>query len=291
MEHILKVKGPYHFKNALTRLSMDPLLNLSPEKEWLQVPLWLDNTPCVIEVRQIGTVEHPEFIISCEEDPPEDELFQQLRHLFHWNVPLEKVASSFAASELSAIAAYFRGTPFVCDFQLYGTLMKTIIHQQLNMSFAYTLTSRFVQSFGFQKQGAWFYPHPEKIAALQTSDLRALQFSSRKAEYVIDTSKLIVTGKLDLEGMCKASDAEIREELMNIRGVGRWTAENFMMFGLGRTDLFPVQDAGLQNAVKKLKKLEEKPSQEDLTAMSVDWAPYRTYASLYLWESLQVSYD
>ncbi|WP_252314521.1 DNA-3-methyladenine glycosylase [Sinobaca sp. H24] len=85
--------------------------------------------------------------------------------------------------------------------ELYGCLVKTIIHQQLNMAFAYTLSTRFVERYGERSDGAWFYPSPEKTASLTAADLTELQFSRRKAEYVIDTSRQIAEGSLSLEEM------------------------------------------------------------------------------------------
>jgi DNA-3-methyladenine glycosylase II len=132
--------------------------------------------------------------------------------------------------------------------------MKTIIHQQLIMKFAYTLTSRFVKKYGFYHKGAWFYPRPEATAELSLADLKELQFSGRKAEYIIYTSKLIIDNKINLQAMRGKSEADIMKERMAVRGIGRWTAETFLMFGLGRVDLFPVQDGGIQNVIRKSKK-------------------------------------
>ena len=106
--------------------------------------------------------------------------------------------------------------------------MKCIIHQQLNLSFAYTLTGRFVHTFGEQKDGVWFYPLPETIAQLDYNDLRELQFSMRKAEYVIDTSRMIADGRLDLDELDQLSDEDIMEKLVKIRGIGPWTVQNVL---------------------------------------------------------------
>ena len=127
------------------------------------------------------------------------------------------------------------------DFHLYHCLMKCIIHQQLNLSFAYELTKRFVHTYGEQIEGVWFDPLPETIASLETDDLRKLQFSQRKAEYVIDVSKRIVSGSLCLEELHDLSDLEVEERLLPIRGIGPWTVQNVLMNGLGRPNLFRWQ--------------------------------------------------
>ncbi|WP_280770185.1 DNA-3-methyladenine glycosylase family protein [Salipaludibacillus daqingensis] len=289
MDETLKINGPYNFHQALKRLQIDPLLNINMDEQEITIPTWVDGYPIVVKMKQLGTFENPSFHITTKEDIPvsSDKVVQQLSHLFHWNTPLEKVADFFQNNELAPLFEHFRGTPFVCDFQLYGSLMKGITHQQLNMTFAYTLSERFVKTFGFEQEGAWFYPKPERVCEIEVDELRKLQFSQRKAEYVIDTSKRIVEGKLDLEQLAKESDEEVIKTLVKVRGIGPWTAENFLMFGLGRMDLFPIQDVGVQNGMKKFYNWDTKPTYETMLDKSANWKPYRTYATLYLWESIE----
>lgn len=165
--------------------------------------------------------------------------------------------------------------------------MKCIIHQQLNLSFAFTLTERFVHAFGEQKDGVWCYPEPKTITGLEYQDLRELQFSMRKAEYAIDISRMIAEGALNLAELTHLSDEDIMKKLITIRGIGPWTVQNVLMFGLGRPNLFPLADIGLQNAVKRRFALEDKPSKDVMLQVSSEWAPYLSYASLYLWRSIE----
>lgn len=290
MDEIFEIAGPYNFHQALKRLKIDPLLKLDLNEEEITIPMWVKGYPIVVMVRQVGTIEQPCFHLKTKDELPvlRVDVIEQLSHLFHWNIPLKNVADYFQNKELGPLFEQFRGTPFICDFQLYGSLMKVIIHQQLNMAFAYKLSERFVKTFGFEQEGAWFYPTPETVSELDVSQLRELQFSQRKAEYVIDTSKLLVEGTLNLEELVEQSDEEIFKTLVKIRGIGPWTAECFLMFGLGRMDLFPILDVGIQNAMKKFYSWEAKPTHETMLEKSINWEPYRTYASLYLWESIEV---
>jgi len=155
------------------------------------------------------------------------------------------------------------------------------------MAFAMKLTERFVQTFGFEKEGVWFYPEPEVVAELTVEQLRELQFSGRKAEYVIGIAKEIVAGNLHFADLKEQSDEDIFKQLIKLRGVGPWTVQNFLMFGLGRPNLFPVADIGIQNALKKHYKLEAKPSIAEMEQFSKGWEPYLSYASLYLWRSIE----
>ncbi|ADU29093.1 DNA-3-methyladenine glycosylase family protein [Evansella cellulosilytica] len=281
------LKGPYNFYQALKRLTIDPLVDLNVEKQAIKLPIIVENNPLVVHVIQQGTFEEPRFMIQTEDTVNEAALMAELNRIFHWDKPLEDIYTFFQATELAALFQELRGTPFVCDFTLYGCLMKTIIHQQLNMTFAYELTKRFITTYGFKKKGVWFYPTADRVASLSVAELRELQFSQRKAEYVIDTSKLIAEGNLNLEALKNFSDEEVMDKLVRIRGIGRWTAECFLMFGLGRLDLFPVQDIGIQNGIKKYYQLDKKPEKEKMLEMSSHWKPYRTYASLYLWDYLE----
>ncbi|UCZ54073.1 DNA-3-methyladenine glycosylase [Bacillus shivajii] len=289
MDRLIQVSGPYNFNQALIRLALDPLHVIDRETQQIKVPIYLKGKPIVVTVTSVGTFEKPSFRIEVKEMVDEQEVIQRLNELFHWDIPLEKIYKFYQNTEIAPLFKQFRGTPFVCDFQLYGCLMKTIIHQQLNMTFAFRLTERFVKTFGEEKEGVWFYPSPEKVSQLTVEQLRDLQFSGRKAEYVIDTSKLIADGDLNLEELKKQPDEEVIRKLVKIRGIGKWTAENFLMFGLGRLDLFPAQDIGIQNAWKKFYNLEKKPTLEEMAHKSVKWKPYRTYASLYLWESIEAA--
>ena len=175
----------------------------------------------------------------------------------------------------------------MCSIHPYNCLVKCIIHQQLNIKFAYTLTERFVKAYGTEVNGAWFYPSPDRVAALTVEELRELQFSTRKAEYIIDISKEIAEGRLSLESLYDRTDEEIMKELIVYRGIGQWTIQNVLLFGLGRQNLFPIADIGIQNALKKLLGLEAKPTKEEMEQLIPAWEPYLSYASLYLWRSIE----
>ena len=165
--------------------------------------------------------------------------------------------------------------------------MKSIIHQQLNMSFANTLTMRFVETFGVKWMASGDIRHLKGLRTLKSEALREMQFSSRKAEYVIGLSQAIADGTLDLEKFKQMDDDEVTAELVTYRGVGPWTAQGFLMSGLGRPNLFPLADIGLQNALKKVWKMDRKPTKDEIIARFPEWSPYLSYAALYLWRSIE----
>ena len=286
-EKTVHVQPPYNFDRVLDRLSINPLIDLNKDERSVKVPFYIKNEPLVVTVKATGTTENPNFVVKGTQTDLSEQALQQVSHILQWDVPLDKIQDHFLQTDLRDIFIEHRGTPLVLDFDPYYCLMKCIIHQQLNMTFAYTLTSRFVTTFGEEIEGMWVHPRPEKIAELTVEDLRELQFSGRKAEYVIDTSKLIAAGELTLNDLQSKTDDKVIETLVKVRGVGKWTAENFLLFALGRPNLFPMADIGIQNAIKKLYNLEKKSSYEQMEEYSKPWEPYLSYASLYLWRSIE----
>ncbi|RPF50567.1 DNA-3-methyladenine glycosylase family protein [Aquisalibacillus elongatus] len=280
--------GMYDFDYSLRRLDMDPLIRTNFKERWVDVPVRLDdNDKVVVRVNSEGTTEKPVFTVMSDHDEDQDIIFENIRNIFQWDKDLNDVHQFFQGTELAMLFHRYQGTPIVRDFDLYGSLMKAIIHQQLNMKFAYTLSTRFVQKYGEEVDGSWFYPTPEKVAELEYDDLREMQFSQRKAEYVIDTSRKIANGELDLKQIAKQPNEEVLKTLGKVRGIGPWTVQNWLLFALGRDDLFPAADIGIQNALKKMWNLDEKPAKKDIEKKAEGWSPYRSYAALTLWRSIE----
>jgi DNA-3-methyladenine glycosylase II len=238
----------------------------------------------IVTLRGTGTTENPTFTMEGTRNAQQ---IEEIKSIFHFDKPLDGIASHFVGTDLESLFIEHEGTPLIKSFSLYETLMRSIIHQQLNLSFAHTLTLRFVEAFGDEMDGVWRYPSPERIASLDVSVLRDMQFSTRKAEYVIGLSQAIVEGTLDLQQFKHMDDDEVTAKLIAFRGVGPWTAQSFLMFGLGRPNLFPLADIGLQNALKQLWGMDRKPTKDEMLARFPDWSPYLSYAALYLWRSIE----
>ncbi|MGA4720989.1 DNA-3-methyladenine glycosylase family protein [Fictibacillus nanhaiensis] len=171
---------------------------------------------------------------------------------------------------------------------LFEALTWAIMGQQINLTFAYTLKKRLVENFGkklvLHEYEYWTYPSPEIIADLQVDDLRNLQFTTRKAEYVIGIAKEIVEGRLSKEILRSSEDPA--KQLTSLRGIGPWTADYVLMKCLLKSDAFPVADVGLQNAVMKQSKLQQKPTIKELKNQAENWSGWEAYATFYLWRSL-----
>ncbi|MDN3017643.1 DNA-3-methyladenine glycosylase [Paenibacillus sp. BSR1-1] len=284
-QEAIQIDGPYNFDSVLQRHTPDPLKLLDLEKRTIRVPIVIAEKAQVVDITATGTTDRPAFVLNGKTD--KEAAIKRVSEIFQWKVPLDKIQNHFQETDLKEIFNLFIGTPLVLDFDLFGSLIKCIIHQQINMTFAYTLTERFVKTFGYEIEGVWFFPEPETVAGLQVEQLRDLQFSGRKAEYIIGIAKEITENGLHLDVLKNQPDEAIFEQLTKIRGVGRWTVENFLLFALGRPNLFPLADIGIQNGLKKLYQLEKKPTYEEMERYKQDWEPYLSYASLYLWRSVE----
>lgn len=280
MTEIVELAFNYNMEDVLRRLALDPLNSVDLRYQTIKIPL----DESIITVQSIGTFNEPKFILTGLET---EEQYKRILSILHLNRSLVPIHKHFLNTNLHSLFLKFEGTPIITDFSLYGNIIKSIIHQQLNLSFARTLTERFVHTFSKNNEGVWLYPSPEIIANLDVETLRQMQFSTRKAEYIIGISNAIAEGELNLEALVTQSDDFILSELIKYRGIGPWTAESFLLFGLGRENLFPLADVGLQNSLKQLWHLDRKPMKSEITPHLASWSPFNSYAALYLWRNIE----
>lgn len=174
---------------------------------------------------------------------------------------------------------------------LFEALCWAIMGQQINLAFAYTLKRRFVETYSekeiFDGEDYWLFPTPERVAGLPPEALMKLQFTGKKAEYTIGVAKLVANGELSKEGLLQKGDYRFAEkELLNIRGIGPWTAHYVLLRCLKDPSAFPIGDVGLHNAIKQQLNLSRKPSIAEIRQLSLKWANWEAYATFYLWSAL-----
>ncbi|QQZ08700.1 DNA-3-methyladenine glycosylase family protein [Heyndrickxia vini] len=194
---------------------------------------------------------------------------------------------------LSPLVEKYAGLRIIGIPDLFEALTWAIIGQQINLTFAYTLKSRLVKHFGenleWNKETYWLHPTEKAISKLHVNDLKQLQFTTRKAEYIIDIAKAMTNGEITKEGLLQLKDFEqIHKTLMSIRGVGAWTADYVMMKCLNHPSAFPIADVGIHNALKVQLQLERKPTIEEIKQYATNWEGWQAYATFYLWRSLYV---
>jgi DNA-3-methyladenine glycosylase II len=167
----------------------------------------------------------------------------------------------------------------------YGALLRAIVGQQLSTKAARTIYLRVVDLFGGRT------PSPEQLLGASEEDLRACGLSGRKTEYVRDLASHVLGGKLELDRLDELGDEEVIEEIVAVRGLGRWTAEMFLLFHLERPDVLSGGDLGIRKAIQVEYGLEETPPPKRVIEIGEPWRPHRSLASLYLWESLAATPD
>lgn len=161
----------------------------------------------------------------------------------------------------------------------FKALTRAIVGQQLSAKAAATIFSRFEALFDT-------FPTPAQVLAVPDDRLRGVGLSSQKLTYLRDLCRRIVEGELPLDVLDRMDDEAVIENLMQVKGIGRWTAEMFLIFRLQRPDVLPVGDLGIVRAVQRAYKLRKAPSPDRLTRIGEAWRPYRSVACWYLWASL-----
>ncbi|MGH9777121.1 MAG: DNA-3-methyladenine glycosylase family protein [Candidatus Acidiferrales bacterium] len=163
----------------------------------------------------------------------------------------------------------------------FGALARAILHQQLAVKAAQSITRRFCQLYG---PGDGRLPTPQELLRTPRRQLRSAGVSPQKMRYLRDLSAHAANGRLPLNHLGRLSDEQVIEVLTEVKGIGRWTAEMFLIFSLNRPDVWAVDDLGLQLAVKDLYRLRRHPSETKMRALAEPWRPWRTAAAWYLWQ-------
>lgn len=168
------------------------------------------------------------------------------------------------------------------DTDRFVALARIVTGQQVSTAAARTIWGRVVDAF----DGA---PSPEDVAADDAEErLRAAGLSGRKASYIVGIAEAVVSGNLRPHELDDLSDEEVIDTLVALRGLGRWSAEMFLIFDLGRPDVFSGGDLGLRHGIRIAYGMEAPPTPEEAVAIAERWSPHRSLASLYLWEAVGI---
>jgi DNA-3-methyladenine glycosylase II len=163
----------------------------------------------------------------------------------------------------------------------YQSLVEAIIAQQLSGSAAESILKKFKKLFKSK------FPKPVEVIKTPDSKIRSVGLSKMKIMYIKDLSKKIQSKQLNMRKISTKSDEYVVEHLTDVKGIGRWTAEMFLIFSLGRLDVLPVGDLGLKKGIQLMYSLKELPNEKEIERIAESWKPYRTVATWYLWKSLQ----
>jgi DNA-3-methyladenine glycosylase II len=214
-----------------------------------------------------------------------------IREWFDMETDLKPFYALVSKDELlKDLVKKFHGYRIIGQPDLFESLIWAVLGQQINLPFAYTLKQRFVQQFGerihFKGLDHFLFPQPAVVATLGDDDLLPLQFSRQKSKYVRLIGEAFAKGSVSKEKLSHFSFEEAKTELMKIKGIGNWTANYALMKTFRYPNAFPLEDAGLHNAIKNLKGMKKKPSLAHVKRIFKNYKGWEAYATLYLWKSL-----
>ena len=163
----------------------------------------------------------------------------------------------------------------------FGMLVRSIISQQISMGAARAIRARLQQLVGSEAI------EPEMILRLSTPQLRSVGLSPQKASYLQDVAIKVESGEVPLARLSRLPDEKVIAQLIKIKGIGRWTAQMFLIFALGREDVFPIDDFGVRAAIERMYEMKSPPEKAALLAIGQRWSPFASIASWYCWRYLE----
>ena len=289
----LNPKPPYDFSLSAAIFSGgEPDIRIFKDDVFRQV-LDTSNALVLAEVRSAGTTEDPKLTLTLRSDRPvrRDDARRA-------GVMVASILS--IADDLDPFYRAVAGDPVLADLtiQLRGVrapvtptvfeaLTDSIIEQQISLKSAHSIENRLIRTVGKELvlDGSRYscYPDPEILAGTPDSTFRSCGLTVRKGEYIRDVSRRILAGDPDVEGFRKYRDTEqVIEELVQIRGIGRWTAELTVLRGLHRPDAFPADDVGVRRFIAQFYFRGKKISAADARTLADRWGAWKGFAAYYL---------
>ncbi len=197
----------------------------------------------------------------------------------------QELEAHFSARDPKLVPVIHDVGPFLLkpDRNYFEVLVRAIMSQQISTRAADTIHKRFCALFPNRR------PRPEPLLLLREEDMRQAGLSRQKISYLKDLAHHFHTGRVKPRRFAHLGNEEIIKVLTEVKGIGRWTAEMFLVFSLCRLDVLPVDDLGLQNAVKQIYKMRTPPDAKRLRALGKKWHPYEAVATWYAWRFLTLS--
>ncbi len=172
----------------------------------------------------------------------------------------------------------------------FASLVSSIVSQQISTTAARTIKCRLLEGVSKRTTSAKLDStelNAENLLLFEVDELRELGVSRQKANYILDLARQVNTGKVDLKSMGRLADQDVIQRLTQVKGIGVWTAQMFLMFSLARMDILPTDDLGIRNAIQKQYELTTVPDAKVIESIATAWRPYATVACWYLWQSLE----
>ncbi|MDP8922528.1 MAG: DNA-3-methyladenine glycosylase [Chloroflexota bacterium] len=293
-------RAPFDFAHVLGylgRSSLEPL-DIVAEGAYRRA-VRLADRPALVEVTSVGTVDAPALAVRVLAGDGQAVVGADL-HVLATGEAARWVRADEDPSELALIAAAdpvfgallarLRGARSPVMPSPFEALIWAILGQQINLSFAYRLKRALVERYGerleYDGRTYYLFPAPDVLAEADPTELRRLQFSRQKSEYVRSLAALAAAGSIAWEALRALPSDEAVAELSRLRGVGRWTAEYVCLRGLGHRDVIPAADVGLKVAIGRAYGLGRQATEAEIRGLAERWAGWRGHAAYCWWYSL-----
>lgn len=288
MKFSLRPKPPYNFELVASLYSRFPQCVDTYTKSSYKRALEIDGQICLVEVSSTGSVDCPLLEVCVT---PSTVNRAKLKKTVSWMLSVEEDFSAFYSlakkdKKLWGLVSPLYGLHAPKTPTVYEALIIAISEQQIALPVAIALRKRLAEKHGKRilVKGKRYYafPSPMAIAKARVEDIREMKFSTKKAEYMIDISKKVVSGEIDLEQMKSWEVGKVLETLTQYRGLGPWTVEYMMVRGMGRYDALPAADIGLRNSLTKYLGSKERVSEAKVRAFLQPFGRYKGNAAFYL---------
>ena len=196
-----------------------------------------------------------------------------IKHLSKSDKFLAKIIKEFPKPKINKSKLYFQ------------SLIKYIIYQQLSTKSAFAIHGRFKKLFAFEKI------NPNDIIAIPNEKLKTIGLSKQKIEYINILAKEWSSIGKKFDDIDLLDDNKIGRQLMNVKGIGQWTVDMFLIFSLARPDVLPTGDLVIKKGYAKLYDMKKLPSEDEMIKVAEKWKPYRTLACLYLWDMIDGPFE
>ena len=261
------------------------------ENERVTKVLSIEGQQVIFQIRPAGKDLQVDFLNAKPSSETKKIVKAYIREWFDMETDVKPFYALVRKDELLRdLVKKFHGYRIIGQPDLFESLVWAVLGQQINLAFAYTLKQRFVQQFGerinFKGHDHFLFPQPPLVATLGDDDLLPLQFSRQKSKYVQLIGVAFASGSVSKEKLSHLSFDEAKTELMKIKGIGNWTANYALMKTFRYPNAFPLEDAGIHNAIKNLKGMKKKPTLTQVKRIFKNYKGWEAYATLYLWKSL-----